>query len=191
MAQLEHLTRGAQAAGMLPDRLVHIVDLQWCRSAAVELAYQDAGGHLGSELIFRGRKPTLTIAPTGPLWSFDADAAQLRLVSEADRTHLAHLFDYLLAAHTALALEHFAKVRQRKEPLVDQTRAGVGERLTKEIIYWVNCAKMLKTQGLAGKVPARLTRAWRGGVPTSCRPVCSGPWRSWIRSAASRLYSPS
>ena len=34
-------------------------------------------------------------------WSFDGDADRLRLVSEAYRIHLAHLFDPYLAVHTS------------------------------------------------------------------------------------------
>ena len=35
-------------------------------------------------------------------WTFDADGSRFRLVSEAQRIHLAHLFDPLLAVHTSL-----------------------------------------------------------------------------------------
>ena len=34
-------------------------------------------------------------------WSFTADADRMRLVSEAYRIHLAHLFDPYLAVHTS------------------------------------------------------------------------------------------
>ena len=35
-------------------------------------------------------------------WSFDGDGALFRLVSEAHRIRLAHLFDPVLAVHTSL-----------------------------------------------------------------------------------------
>ena len=43
----------------------------------------------------RGRRP-------GRPWSFDGDGALFRLVSEAQRIRLAHLFDPLLAIHTSV-----------------------------------------------------------------------------------------
>jgi len=47
-------------------------------------------------------------------------------------------------------------VRQRKEELVDKTKAAVKDRLTTEIAYWDHRAEQLKEQELAGKVNARL-----------------------------------
>jgi hypothetical protein len=64
--------------------------------------------------------------------------------------------DALAYAIAHLVPEHFEEVRRRKEQLVDQTRAAVHERLTKEIMYWDHRAGVLKDQELAGKVNARL-----------------------------------
>ncbi|MGI8589098.1 MAG: hypothetical protein ACR2M0_15640 [Chloroflexia bacterium] len=100
MAQLEDLVPGTQIAGILPDGLVTVVDAKWYGSAVVDLTYKDAGGRLGSELIYRDREPGLTIATAGLPWAFDADGGHFRLVSEAYRIRLAHLFDPLLAVHT-------------------------------------------------------------------------------------------
>src|SRR5437870_13510736 len=102
MARLEELTRSATVRGVLPDGLVTVVDVKWHGSAVVELTYKDASGHLGSELLYRDREPTLEIAAVGRPWSFDADGSLLRLVSEAHRIHLAYLFDPLLAVHPSL-----------------------------------------------------------------------------------------
>ena len=41
-------------------------------------------------------------SPAGRPWSFDGDGALFRLVSEAQRIRLAHLFDPLLAVHTSV-----------------------------------------------------------------------------------------
>jgi hypothetical protein len=38
----------------------------------------------------------------GRPWSFDGDGAAFRLVSEAHRIRLAHLFDPVLAVHTSM-----------------------------------------------------------------------------------------
>jgi hypothetical protein len=93
MARLEEMTRGASVKGVLPDGLVTVVDVQWHGSDVVELIYKDAAGKLGSELLYRDREPTLGIAAAGVPWSFDGDGALFRLVSEAHRIRLAHLFD--------------------------------------------------------------------------------------------------
>src|SRR5580658_7250620 len=102
MARLEELTRGASVKGVLPDSLVTVADVQWHGSDVVELIYRDSGGKLGSELLYRDRETTLAIAAAGRPWSFDGDGALFRLVSEAQRIHLAHLFDPVLAVHTSV-----------------------------------------------------------------------------------------
>src|SRR3954453_11271817 len=101
MAQLGELTRGAAIRGILPDGLVTVVDVQWYGPDAVELTYKDAAGRLANELLFRDREPTLEIVTEGRPWSFDGDGALFRLVSEAHRIRLAHLFDPVLAVHTS------------------------------------------------------------------------------------------
>src|SRR4051795_11863457 len=102
MARLEDLTRGAAVKGILPDSLVTVVDVKWIGTVAVELTYKDPAGTLGNELLYRDREPTLEIATEGRPWSFDGDGASFRLVSEAHRIRLAHLFDPLLAVHTSV-----------------------------------------------------------------------------------------
>jgi len=121
MATLEELTRGAAVRGVLPDGLVTVVDVAWYGSNMVELTYKDAGGHLGSELLYRDREPTLEIATAGRPWSFDGDGALLRLVSEAQRIRLAYLFDPVLAVHTSIV-----------DPLPHQITAVYKEMLTRQ-----------------------------------------------------------
>src|SRR5919109_5211035 len=121
MARLEDLTPGAAVKGILPDGLVTVVSAAWYGSAVVELTYKDAGGRLGSELLYRDREPTLEIAKTGRPWSFDGDGALLRLVSEAQRIRLAYLFDPVLAVHTS-----------QVDPLPHQITAVYGELLTRQ-----------------------------------------------------------
>jgi len=121
MATLEELTRGAAVRGVLPDGLVTVVDVAWYGSNVVELTYKDAGGHLGSELLYRDREPTLEIATAGRPWSFDGDGAMLRLVSEAQRIRLAYLFDPVLAVHTSIV-----------DPLPHQITAVYEEMLTRQ-----------------------------------------------------------
>ncbi len=102
MARLEELKRGAAVRGILPDCPVTVVDVQWFGSAAVALPYKDPAGKPGVELLFRDREPSLEIVEAGRPWSFDGDGALFRVVSEAHRIRLAHLFDPVLALHTSL-----------------------------------------------------------------------------------------
>ncbi len=55
--------------------------------------------------------------------------------------------------------QHIAEVRQRREPLIDKTRAAVKERLTKEIMYWNNRALQSKLREEAGKSNVKLNSA--------------------------------
>ena len=72
-------------------------------------------------LLYRDREPTLEIGETGRPWSFDGDGKLFRLVSEAHRIHLAHLFDPLLAIHTSMV-----------DPLPHQITAVYGEMLPRQ-----------------------------------------------------------
>ena len=83
MAQLEDIVRGATVKGILPDGFVTVVDVKWIGSIAVELTYKDSQGRLANELIYRDREAELEILESGKPWSFDGDAEQFRLVSEA------------------------------------------------------------------------------------------------------------
>ncbi|MCX6028855.1 MAG: helicase-related protein [Chloroflexi bacterium] len=102
MARLEDLTRGAAVRGILPGGLVTVVDVKWYGTAVVELTYKDASGRPGNQLIYRDDETRLEVVTAGRPWSFDADGELLRLVSEAQRIRLAHLFDPILAVHTSL-----------------------------------------------------------------------------------------
>jgi SNF2 family DNA or RNA helicase len=102
MSRLEDLQANASLRGVLPDALVTVVSVQWFGSEALELTYKDAAGKLGSELLYRHDEPRLAIAEQGRPWSFDGDGALFRLVSEAQRIRLAHLFDPVLAVHTSV-----------------------------------------------------------------------------------------
>ncbi len=121
MAKLEELKRGASVKGVLPDCLVTVIDVKWYGSAAVELTYKDPSGKPSVVLLYRDREPTLEIGETGRPWSFDGDGMLFRLVSEAHRINLAHLFDPLLAIHTSMV-----------DPLPHQITAVYGEMLPRQ-----------------------------------------------------------
>jgi SNF2 family DNA or RNA helicase len=100
--RLDDLKPNAAVRGILPDCLVTVVSVQWFGSEALELTYKDPGGRPGNVLLYRHDEARLEIAEQGRPWSFDGDGSLFRLVSEAHRIRLAHLFDPVLAVHTSL-----------------------------------------------------------------------------------------
>ena len=99
--KLEDLQTNAAVRGILADGLVTVVNVQWFGSEAVELTYKTATGKVANELLYRDDEQRLEMAEVGRPWSFDGDGALFRLVSEAQRIRLAHLFDPVLAVHTS------------------------------------------------------------------------------------------
>ena len=102
MSRLEDLTPNAALRGILPDALVTVVNVQWFGSEALELTYKTPTGKVANELLYRHDEARLEVVEHGRPWSFDGDGALFRLVSEAHRIRLAHLFDPVLAVHTSL-----------------------------------------------------------------------------------------
>ena len=102
MARLEDLTKGAVVRGVLTDRAVRVVDVQWHGSNAITLTYTDeSSGKPDQELLYRDNEPQLSIERAGRAWAMDADGSLFRLVSEAKRISLAYLFDPFLAVQTS------------------------------------------------------------------------------------------
>src|SRR5881296_2387139 len=102
MSKLEELRPNAAVRGILPDALVTVVNVQWYGSEALELTYKTPAGKVANELLYRDREAALEIVEQGRPWSFDGDGGLFRLVSEAQRIRLAHLFDPVLAVHTSV-----------------------------------------------------------------------------------------
>jgi len=102
MIRLEDLQPNAAVRGVLPDCLVTVVNVQWFGSEALELTYKTSAGKVANELLYRHDEPRLDLVEQGRPWSFDGDGALFRLVSEAHRIRLAHLFDPVLAVHTSI-----------------------------------------------------------------------------------------
>lgn len=122
MARLESLTPGALVQGAGPDGSVEVVSAKWFGDSAVELTYKaPATGAVRSRLLYRDDEPSLKIVEHGLPWSFDADGGLFRLVSEAQRIRLAHLFDPVLAVHTSIV-----------EPLPHQITAVYESMLTRQ-----------------------------------------------------------
>ncbi len=121
MTRLEDIRVGALVRGLSPGGSVRVVGVEWYGDAAIKVVCEDSGGAVSSRLVFRHEENSLEVASSARSWSFDGDGALLRLVSEADRIRLAHLFDPYLAVHTS-----------RIEPLPHQITAVYGEMLMRQ-----------------------------------------------------------
>src|SRR5260221_5569516 len=102
MTRLEDLQPTAAVRGILPDQAVTVVSVQWFGSEALELTYKGPSGRVANELLYRHDEALLQVVEHGRPWSFDGDGKLFRLVAEAHRIHLGHLFDPVLAVHTSL-----------------------------------------------------------------------------------------
>jgi SNF2 family DNA or RNA helicase len=102
MARLEDLKPDASVSGIIPNALVTVISVQWFGSEAVELTYKAPDGRPENRLLYRHDEAEIEVVEAGRPWSFDGDGSLFRLVSEAQRIQLAHLFDPVLAVHTSL-----------------------------------------------------------------------------------------
>lgn len=118
---LEDLKPHASVRGILPDAAVTVVNVEWHGSDTVTLVYRRPDGAVADEILYRHDEPRLEVVEEGRPWSFDGDGALYRLVSEAHRIRLAHLFDPVLAVHTSLV-----------EPLPHQITAVYQEMLPRQ-----------------------------------------------------------
>ena len=100
--KLEDLQTNSAIAGIQADGIVTVVNIRWFGSDAVELTYKSSTGKVANEILYRNDETRLEIVKAGRPWNFDGDGAKFRLVSEAQRIRLAHLFDPLLAVHTSV-----------------------------------------------------------------------------------------
>lgn len=101
MAHLEDITVGSSVIGIAGNQPVTVVAVKWYGNAVLEITFKDTKGQLASQLLYREDEERLNVVANNLPWSFDADANLLRLVSEAYRIHLAHIFDPYLAVHTS------------------------------------------------------------------------------------------
>ncbi len=101
MAKLEDLTAGSVVSGLVANEAVEVVAVKWHGDSVLEITYKTSQGKPGIQLVYREDESRLDVQGQSLAWSFDANADELRLVSEAYRIHLAHLFDPYLAVHTS------------------------------------------------------------------------------------------
>ena len=122
MATLQELTPGTLVQGVIADAPIEVVNVRWFGDSAVELTYKvPATGRVDSRLLYRDDEASLAVVQQGLPWSFDGGGQLFRLVSEALRIRLAHLFDPVLAVHTSLV-----------DPLPHQITAVYDAMLTRQ-----------------------------------------------------------
>lgn len=102
MSRLEEVTVGCQVRGIVANEPVTIVAVQWCGNTALEVTFKNSKGLPGNQLLYRENEDGIEVLGNRSLWRFDADGNTLRLVSEAYRINLAHIFDPYLAVHTSV-----------------------------------------------------------------------------------------
>ena len=121
MAKLEEITKGTRVRGIVNGESVEVIDVIPHGPDVITLYYRDGRGRLDSEIIYRDRENSLEVQERGAAWSFTASGDQFRLVFEALRIKLAHLFDPLLAVHSSQVM-----------PLPHQITAVYQEMLTRQ-----------------------------------------------------------
>ena len=120
-AKLENIKNGASVRGIASAQPVQIVSVDWIGDQAINVVYRDHNGSVAESVLYRDDEHRLEVEQDGRPWSFDADGALLRLVTEANRIKLAHFFDPYLAIHTSLV-----------DPLPHQISAVYGEMLPRQ-----------------------------------------------------------
>jgi hypothetical protein len=101
--ELEELRPNATVRGILPDGLVTIVSVSWHGADALTLIYRTPSGKVAEEILYRHDELRLAVTAQGRPWSFDGDGALFRLVSEAHRIRLAHLWPCPVFLDTVLS----------------------------------------------------------------------------------------
>lgn len=139
-ATLEDLQPGVRVRGVIPDQTVEVIQVAWHGSMACTLTYRMEDGRTDQEVLYRSDEPRLEIQAGGRAWTFDGDPGLFRLVSEALRIRLAHLFDPYLAVHTS-----------DLEPLPHQITAVYEEMLPRQPPVLAKAARLERSPGRGGR----------------------------------------
>ncbi len=121
MTALEEIKPGGRVAGMVPNSVVEVLSVEWIGNQAINVVFRQPDGAVAETTVYREDEHRLVIQSNGHNWSFEADGALLRLVTEANRIKLAHFFDPYLAIHTS-----------QVDPLPHQISAVYGEMLPRQ-----------------------------------------------------------
>jgi superfamily II DNA or RNA helicase len=99
--KLENITVGSVVGGIIANQAVTIRQVQLYCDDVLSVTFVDAEGRPGEELLYRDREPSLSLVQQSRPFSFTADGASFRLVSEAQRLRYAFLFDPHIAVNTS------------------------------------------------------------------------------------------
>ena len=101
MTRLEDIYEGCYLLGIDASGPVLVRAILDKTENSLEIVCKDLEGKtLPPRLLYRTDEAKISIVEK-PCWQFDGDADEMRLMSEAYRIHLAHLFDPYLAVHTS------------------------------------------------------------------------------------------
>ncbi|MCL1920225.1 MAG: SNF2-related protein [Kiritimatiellaeota bacterium] len=120
MVRLEDITVGVHISGLSGSTPMSVVAVKWHGTNAMTVTFKNHAGHVAEQIVYREDENRIDVKDGNLPWSFDADADMLRLISEAYRINLAHLFDPYLAVHTSAI-----------EPLPHQISAVYQEMLSR------------------------------------------------------------
>jgi SNF2 family DNA or RNA helicase len=101
MSILEDIVSESIVDGLTVKGQAYIIATKWYGSNVLEVTFKDEKGKVHNQLLYRHDEDHISVNNQKRPWSFDADGETLRLVSEAKRIQLAHLFDPYLAVHTS------------------------------------------------------------------------------------------
>jgi superfamily II DNA or RNA helicase len=118
--EFSDLVPGSRAHGLSGDEAVEIILVEPHGDNAATVTWRDTNGGLASRLVFEADLAGIKVEAAGRNWTFDADADEFLLVSEARRLSMAHLFDPHLAVNASAI-----------EPLPHQIKAVYGEMLSR------------------------------------------------------------
>ncbi len=176
--QFDDIKPGTVLKGVVPSLSVQVLAVQHHGKDVIEITFKDESGRPGSRLCYRGEETQFELVDKGRAWSFDGDGALLRLVSEARRIQLAHLFDPHLAVHTSLV-----------QPLPHQITAVYGAMLPRQPLRFL----LADDPGAGKTIMAGLLikeLLIRGDL-TRCLVVCPGNLvEQWQDELSSRFQLP-
>ena len=99
--KLEDIKNHAIISGIEPNESVRIISTEPVGDNALTVYYKRSGGALLERMLFRTDEANLYLSESGRPWAFDAPGEDFKLVLEAYRISLAHLFDPMMAVHTS------------------------------------------------------------------------------------------
>lgn len=101
--KLEEITKGVGLIGLAGRSIAEIVAVEWLGDSQLQVTFR-VDGHLDERILTRSDEDRLEAARGVRPFSFSAHADDFRLIAEARRIRLAHLFDPYLAL-TSSAIE--------------------------------------------------------------------------------------